>query len=83
MSRASAETGWTIDLLIAHLNGLAVGDLDVLKARLTEGRDAARGLGHDEVASLLDEGLLALGSGDLRTYRKRVATAISRLGHLR
>ncbi len=83
MSRTSAETRWTIDLLIAHLNGLAVGDLDVLKARLTEGRDAARGLGHDEIAELLEEALECLAAGDLRTYRKRVATAISRLGHLR
>ena len=53
--------------VIALLNALTLGDLD----------------GHAEVAALVAEANAALSGGDLRTYRKKVETAVARLGHLR
>lgn len=69
--------------LIALLNALNFGDLDAIRSRLDEARAALAGLGHDEVAAIVGEAEAALNGGDLKTYKKRVATAISRLGHLR
>ena len=69
--------------LIALLNALTVGDLDGLRVKLDEARAECEALGRDELASLVGEALDALGSGDLKTYRKRVETAVARLGHLK
>jgi hypothetical protein len=69
--------------LIAFLNALDVGELDSIAAKLDEARDACEELGQPELAEKLGEALQALGGADLRTYRKRVETVVSRLGHLR
>jgi hypothetical protein len=69
--------------LIALLNSLSVGDLDALRSKLEEARAQCATLGHDEVAGVVAEAREALLAGDLRTYRKRVETAVARLGHLR
>ena len=69
--------------LIALLNSLNVGDLDAIRTRLAEAEQALGELGHAEVGTIVGEARNALAGGDLKTYRKRVATAISRLGHLR
>jgi low affinity Fe/Cu permease len=73
----------TTSQLIAHLQGLTVGDLDALRAKLDEGIAASRALGHEEVALVLDDARRSLARGDLKTFRKRVETAVARLGHLR
>ncbi len=69
--------------LIALLNTLTHGDLEAIRAKLTEARGACLQLGHDEVAALVAEAHGALSGGDLKTYRKKVETAVARLGHLR
>jgi hypothetical protein len=69
--------------VIALLNSLNVGDLDALRSKLDEARAQCATLGHEEVALVVAEARQALVSGDLRTYRKRVETAVARLGHLR
>jgi hypothetical protein len=69
--------------LIALLNSLNFGDLDAIRIRLSEAEQALGELGHAEVGTIVGEARTALAGGDLKTYRKRVATAISRLGHLR
>jgi hypothetical protein len=69
--------------LIALLNSLTFGDLDAIRARLDEARGALESLGHDEVATIVGDARAALCGGDLKTYRKRVETAIAKLGHLR
>ena len=69
--------------VIALLNALTHGDLEAIHAKLTEARGACERLGHDEVASLVAEADGALSGGDLKTYRKKVETAVSKLGHLR
>ena len=69
--------------VIALLNSLNVGDLDALRSKLDEARAQCAGLGHDDVALVVAEARQALITGDLRTYRKRVETAVARLGHLR
>ena len=83
MSDAPTASGLTTSQLIAHLNGLTVGDLESLKVRLDEAAGACRALGHDEVVPVLEEARQCLRSGDLKTFRKRVGTAVARLGHLR
>ncbi len=69
--------------LIAALNALTFGDLERLRSKLAEAADACRGIGQDDLAARLDEAGSALGSGDVKTYRRQVETVISRLGHLR
>lgn len=69
--------------VIALLNALTQGDLDAIRAKLTEARGACETLGHDEVASIVAEAQGALSGGDLKTYRKKVETAVAKLGHLR
>jgi len=71
------------DQLIASLNAINVGELDVLRAKLEEARAACAEAGHDDLAGLLEESLAALSRGDLKTYRKRIGTVVARLGHLR
>ena len=69
--------------LIASLNALSFGDVDVLKSRIADAADACRHLGQDELATMLAEARDGLTAGDLRLYRKRVETVVSKLGHLR
>jgi hypothetical protein len=69
--------------VIALLNALTHGDLEAIRARLAEARGACEQLGHDDVASLVAEAHDALSGGDLRTYRKKVGSAVAKLGHLR
>ena len=69
--------------VIALLNALTHGDLEAIRARLAEARGVCEQLGHDEVASIVAEAHGALSDGDLKTYRKKVETAVAKLGHLR
>ena len=69
--------------LIALLNSLTLGDLDAIRAKLDEARAECASLGFDEVGAIVDDARGALVGGDVKTYRKRVETAIARLGHLR
>jgi hypothetical protein len=69
--------------VIALLNALTQGDLDAIGAKLAEARGACLKLGHDEVASIVAEAHGALSGGDLKTYRRKVETAVAKLGHLR
>jgi hypothetical protein len=69
--------------IIALLNSLSLGDLDAIRAKLEEASSACDALGREELAAVLAEARAALSSGDLKTYRKRVETAVARLGHLR
>lgn len=69
--------------LIALLNSLTTGDLDAIRSRLDEARAGLASLGFAEVDELVAGARSALDGGDLKTYRKRVASAIAKLGHLR
>lgn len=69
--------------LIAALNALTFGDLDGLDRKLEAARAACAEMGQAALADCLDDARTALRSGDLKTYRKRIETAVSRLGHLR
>ncbi len=69
--------------LIAFLNALNVGELDLVAAKLDEARASCQELGQADLAEKLDEARAALRHADLRTYRKRVETVVARLGHLR
>jgi hypothetical protein len=69
--------------LIAALNALDVGEISGLRAKLAEARQACVDLDQDGLAEILTEAEEALSRADLSTYRKRVETAIARMGHLR
>ena len=73
----------TTTQLIALLNAMTVGELAVISGKLDEARSACFELGHEELASKLEEAKTALSQADLKTYRKRVETVVARLGHLR
>jgi flavin-binding protein dodecin len=69
--------------LIALLNSLTTGDLDAIRGKLDEARAGLAALGFAEVDEMVAGARAALDGGDLKTYRKRVASAIAKLGHLR
>jgi len=72
-----------VNQLIAFLNALTHGDLDALRSKLDDARRTCMDHGFGELAERLDEAREALVAGDLKTYRKRVESVVSRLGHLR
>jgi hypothetical protein len=69
--------------IIAVLNALNLGEMDAIRAKLEQARLACLELDQEELALRLDEASAALGKADVKTYRKRVESVISRLGHLR
>jgi hypothetical protein len=69
--------------LIAALNSINVGELDGVRVKLNEARQACVALQQEELANKLTEAEGALLQADLGTYRKRLETVIARLGHLR
>jgi hypothetical protein len=69
--------------ILATLNALGVGDLDLIRVRLDEARQACLRLDLDDLAAKLAEAEGALQQADMKTYRRRVETVVSRLGHLR
>ena len=69
--------------LIAFLNAIQVGDLDIIRSQLVEGRQACVDFSQPELATLLGEALTALDGLDTKTYRRRIECVVSRLGHIR
>ena len=69
--------------IIATLNALNVGEMDLIRAKLDQARRACLDLEQEELAARLGEASSALLKADLKTYRKRVESVISRLGHLK
>jgi len=69
--------------LMAYLNAINVGELDGIQAKLDQARKACVELQQAGLAETLEEAESALHQADLKTYRKRVETVISRLGHIR
>ena len=69
--------------IIATLNALHLGEMDSIQAKLADARQACLELEQQELAEQLGQASTALGRADLKTYRRRVETVISQLGHLR
>ena len=73
----------TTTQLIAFLNAMTCGDLDSIATKLEEARVACVELGESGLSDKLVEAKGALAVGDLKTFRKRVQTVVSDLGHVR
>ena len=69
--------------LVTHLNALNVGEMDRVREKLAEARDACAAIDQADLAEKLGEASAALDRADLKTYRKRVETVIAKLGHLK
>jgi len=69
--------------IIATLNALNVGEMDLIRAKLDQARQACLNLEQEELAARLGEASSALLKADMKTYRKRVESVISQLGHLK
>ncbi len=69
--------------IIACLNSLNVGEMDGIRSKLDEAREACLMLEQVSLADHLGEAGSALSRADMKTYRKRVETVISQLGHLK
>lgn len=69
--------------LIAYLNAISVGDFDSIRGKLARARETCAELEQAELAQKLEQAEQALIGADMKTYRKRLETVISRLGHLR
>jgi len=73
----------SIKALIHTLNHLTIGEITALTYRVQECRNEALGLGLTQISSILDEALEHLEHADIKLFRKRIAHAVSRLGHVR
>lgn len=69
--------------LIAFLNAMNFGDLDGLRAKLSQAQEEIASMGKPDLAAILSEASTALVSGDVKTFRKRIETTVAKLGHLR
>jgi len=69
--------------IIAQLNALHLGEMDGIQAKLASAREACLELEQQGLAEQLGEASAALGNADIKTYRRRVETVISQLGHLK
>lgn len=69
--------------LIAFLNAIAVGDIDTIRGKLARAREACVEFQQADLVQKLEQAEQALVEADMKTYRKRLETVISRLGHLR
>jgi len=69
--------------LMAYLHAINVGEMDGIRVKLGEARQACRELDQPELAEKLDEAGAALDLADVKTFRKRVETVIARLGHVK
>lgn len=69
--------------LIADLNAINIGDLDVIREKLEQAREACLAIDQPDLADKLLEAVQALDQADLKTYRRRVETVVSKLGHIR
>ncbi len=73
----------TTTQLVAYINAIRVGEMDAIRGKLGEARQACLDLSQADLAEALTEAELALNQADMKTYRKRVETVVSRLGHLK
>ena len=73
----------SVDSMIATLNTIEVGDLQVIRDQLLEVRAELERCEHVELVAKLDECLAFLGQGNLKDFRRIKETLVSRLGHLR
>ena len=73
----------SISKIIASLNSLNLGKTEVISAKLAEARQVCLEIDENEMANRLREAHGALLRGDVETYRKRVKSVVSRLGHRR
>lgn len=69
--------------IIAALNSLGVGEMTAIRAKLDEARRGCLELDRADLAERLEQALSALQRSEMKTYRKRVESVISKLGHLR
>ena len=69
--------------IMASLNSIHMGDLEVISSRLEQAHAACRELGHDELAEALEEAKQAFSKADVKLFRKRVDHVVARLGHLK
>lgn len=73
----------TIKALIGTLNNLTTGELSRIATRIRECREEAREMGLPEVVAILDDAIAMLEVCDVKGFRKKLAHAVSRLGHVR
>jgi len=69
--------------LVAYINAIRVGDLNGIRSKLGEARQACQDLDREDLVQTLIEAETALDQAEMKIYRKRMETVISRLGHLK
>ena len=69
--------------LIALLNAIEFGQMESIRAKLEEAKEACVEIDQKELADKLSEATEALARADMKTYRRRIETVIARLGHLK
>ncbi len=69
--------------IINFLNAIGIGELEAILSKVEAARSACAELGHEDLVQALEEASAALKEGDVKTFRKRIELAVSRLGHLK
>ena len=69
--------------VLAILNALAVNELTRLERDLARAEHALVEMGQEDLGERLGRARASLRGGDVREFRRAVATVTSRLGHLK
>ena len=69
--------------LMDLLNSINVGELGSIETKLASVREDLRGLGESEVEKVIEEAWASLTRADLVNFRRLLAQAVAKLGHLR
>ena len=72
-----------IHRLIEALNAVTVGEFSAIETKLTAAREELATLQEADLEKTVAEAQAHLLKGDLASFRRLVAQAVSRLGHLR
>ena len=69
--------------LLSELNSLQLGELSRVDGQLARAGAALLELGEEELGSRVEEARVSLKSGDLKEFRRALATVTGKLGHLK
>ena len=69
--------------VLALLNGLKLGELGRVDGELLRAGSALEQLGQAELSERLEDARKCLKAGDIKAFRRNLATITARLGHLK
>ena len=69
--------------VLSQLNGLKLGELSAVDVELVRAGEALEAMGQPDLSGRVQEARRCLKSGNLREFRRALATVTAKLGHLK